>query len=121
MFNNKFSIFSERLHPSGLADKIRERWGVDYHAVENMHRSLLAERPDLLQPAQNSQPPQAAISHEQPRALVDTSRVGGNVFNLAAYGEQRQQMAQDVEALNQQRLADQARVYAEEAHREAAA
>jgi hypothetical protein len=116
---DKSHFFRERLQPSSdLAERVRARWGIVYHAVEAIHGSEIVEHgTDLLQPETPPQQPVAATPVPK-REAVQAAQVGSNVFNLEAYREHRQQTAAEVEAIGQQRLAEQARLNAEAALRE---
>jgi|GEM_PF-6106432 len=114
------SHFSKEHHrlSSDVAERLRARWSMVYHAVEAIHASEIAEHgAGLLQP---ETPPQPSVANTSvtPIAERQAAQVGSNVFNLEAYREHRQQTVEEVEAMGSRRLAEQARLNAEAAFRE---
>jgi hypothetical protein len=109
-------LFNERLRRSPeLAERIRARWSVVYHAVEAIHASEIAEHgADLARPEATSQRP-AVTAPEAKRQAVQAAQVGSNIFNLEAYRTRREQTAAEVELIGQQRQVEQARLNAEAA------
>ncbi|HVV25759.1 MAG TPA: hypothetical protein VHC21_01885 [Candidatus Saccharimonadales bacterium] len=114
MFDKTF-FSRERFSASEVAEKIRARWGVEYHSAEGLRRALVAEHPELAAP---QQPRRQPITAEQRQTALDASRIGENVFNLEAYGERRSEITRESEAVGRQRMENQARLNAQEAYRE---
>ena len=72
----------ERQLSSELMEKIQQRWGIVYRAVDNEHAAELAYYPNLLE--------EPEIPAE-PVQLVDATPIAGNVIDMASWQEQRDQ------------------------------
>jgi hypothetical protein len=109
-FRERFSALPDR------AERIMARWGIVYRSVDSVQERIVAEHgADIMRlPVA----PAAAVTPEAQRPRIDTAQqMGGKVFDLNAHRERRA----EAEIIGQERLAQQARLNAEEAHRESAA
>lgn len=111
---DKTNFFGERIRVSAdLAERVRQRWGVVFYAVENEHQAQIVDHgPNFLRP-------ESTISTPVERP-IDAAQIGSQVASLDAYRE-RQEFRQYSETLQSERLAADARQAAEEARRDFAA
>jgi hypothetical protein len=109
---DRTSFFSERVRVSPeLAERIKVRWGIAYHAADQLQASLRIEHgADLLEPIA---PPPSVPEAARP---VNIAQVGSNIINLEAHRTYRQ----EAEELQQNRHVTDARLMTDEAYESAA-
>lgn len=109
---DRTSFFRERASVSPeLAERIKIRWGIAYHAADQLQASLRVEYgANLLEPVAPS-PSVPEIARP-----VNTAQVGSNIINLETHRTYRQ----EAEQLQQDRHVADARLMADEAYESAA-